>query len=693
MSSGVVTEADVMRVPLISTSDIAALANVRRQVVSMWKRRNADSEFPFPRPVMRKGQSDYFDCREVTAWFSNTGLGNNPDAASEVLTFADIDLLTDGNIKQTMIEALLLLRGLLREPLSPSADVLVSDADDHDTEHQFLFQEVQDFVKHPEHTDTVVSLINEVFDQSFSVSHSLGLLAKRARDRDLKTRGETISPALAEFSSQLLLALSEQNLINHSDPSQQAEPLRFIDLNSSHFDLVDHLLADEDYLASNPELLHNYPVVVQADQSAQERRTFRRLIAHNLNPQAINSFENLEPANTASFAFISPTAAEHQSLAILEAHLPDLAQSSPHHVGVIIGPQDLLVGSQQTEGVRSDLIRAGHIRCIVLLPEGLFPNHPREQLVLWILATPRDRPDPTARFYLADLTGVDFYANVQDLLTDCIAAVQDSRSRAYAFLQQSTIQGSVQTREIVFPLAKTHTSTTDPASDRILLEQTLLETQLHAGFPRVKLSGTMPHSSHEATLTLSAARTKRLVAMISGNRIYDDWVSYAPPLSLGTRVIDKDCLLRLAASSHATPAHISTQVIDPFTLGQLDQVRLTKPGDVVIVQHGGFRAAWCDREGGNVIAHPLRIIRPRSIQVHGPTVAADINAFQSHARDWKQWLVRIFPDRQAADATTVLREIEAERAWIVANLNALDTATQAIASAVSRGGVHVQLAE
>lgn len=689
------TEASVRR-PLISTSDIAALAQVRRPVVSMWKSRSQDTEHPFPAPVLRQNQSDYFDCGEISDWFADTGLGNNADAAADVLTYADIALLSKGQVEVSMVEALLVLRSLVDEPLSNSADVLVSDADDYDPEDHFLFSEVHAFAAHQEHLNGVIALINQIYSQSFSVAHSLGQLAKRARDRDLVTRGESISTELAEFSAQLLLALAD---LDQPDalPGLHGSPLRFIDLDSSHFDLVDHLLADEDYLGSNPELLHNYPVVVGPEQSAKDRQTLRRLVANNLNPRVLDSFEDLGPTQTASFAFISPTTHADAAAQIIEVRLPDIAQLSPSHVGVVIGPRDLLTGSNtrsaQADGIRSPLIRDGHIRCIALLPEGLFPNHPREQLALWVLASPPDRPDPLDPFYLADLTGVDFIANAQNLLTDCVAAVNHSKTRAFAFLQKQTIKQTVETHGISFPVVKRIPRSTDPSSDRIQLEQALLEAGVHANLPQVNLSNTAVRPTHDPTLPLDVARAKRLLAVIPGNRIEQEWVSYAPASGLGTRVIDKPALVRLAASPHAVASQTSTKVIDPLVLGQLDHVRLTRPGDVVVVQHGGTRAAWCDAEGGNVVAHPLRIIRPRSSRVYGHAIAADINAFQSHTRDWKHWSIRIFPDRQASDATKALKKIETERAKIVENLNALDRAAQAIADAVSRGGVHVKLAE
>ena len=49
---------------LISMGDIAALAGVRRPVVTTWRRRHPD----FPAPISSSGTRPLFDPREVADW-------------------------------------------------------------------------------------------------------------------------------------------------------------------------------------------------------------------------------------------------------------------------------------------------------------------------------------------------------------------------------------------------------------------------------------------------------------------------------------------------------------------------------------------------------------------------------------------------------------------------------------------------
>ena len=67
----------------ITMQGIADLAGVKRPVVSMWRKRFADSGNPFPAPLDNAKLK--FDATEVGQWLRGTGHGNNPDAHLETL--------------------------------------------------------------------------------------------------------------------------------------------------------------------------------------------------------------------------------------------------------------------------------------------------------------------------------------------------------------------------------------------------------------------------------------------------------------------------------------------------------------------------------------------------------------------------------------------------------------------------------
>ncbi|MBG6181670.1 hypothetical protein [Arthrobacter sp. CAN_A1] len=71
----------------LSLADVARLAQVKRPVVSMWRRRYRDADLPFPSPTTGSAGHPAFDVGEVAQWLHHTGRGNNPDAQLDAGVF------------------------------------------------------------------------------------------------------------------------------------------------------------------------------------------------------------------------------------------------------------------------------------------------------------------------------------------------------------------------------------------------------------------------------------------------------------------------------------------------------------------------------------------------------------------------------------------------------------------------------
>ena len=130
---------------LMSMSDIAALARVRRPVVSVWRTRAATTPpFPSPTPDRERGQ-EYFDAGQVGAWLAATQRGNNPDAAADAAAHAAphaLDQAEDDTLP--VVTALLTLRSLIGLPLNRlSPDDLLDAADEQDPDDEMLYREVE----------------------------------------------------------------------------------------------------------------------------------------------------------------------------------------------------------------------------------------------------------------------------------------------------------------------------------------------------------------------------------------------------------------------------------------------------------------------------------------------------------------------------------------------------------------------
>src|SRR5699024_1601496 len=60
----------------VSLLDVAETAHVQRPVVSVWRRRYAGGDDPFPSPVRQRGQQPLFSAAEVASWVQRNGRGN-----------------------------------------------------------------------------------------------------------------------------------------------------------------------------------------------------------------------------------------------------------------------------------------------------------------------------------------------------------------------------------------------------------------------------------------------------------------------------------------------------------------------------------------------------------------------------------------------------------------------------------------
>src|SRR5690242_9051956 len=72
----------------MTLSDVAALAKVKRPVVSVWRQRSSGGQSPFPASSGQINGMELFDADDITAWLEATGLGNNPEVRNDAAAFA-----------------------------------------------------------------------------------------------------------------------------------------------------------------------------------------------------------------------------------------------------------------------------------------------------------------------------------------------------------------------------------------------------------------------------------------------------------------------------------------------------------------------------------------------------------------------------------------------------------------------------
>lgn len=669
----------------ISTSDVASLAGVERSVVSMWKKRKLNSEYPFPQSNLSANGAEYFDVAEVAQWFENTGLGNNPDAGKDAYLYTELSLLAGGRITSPMIEAVVFMRHELGVELTPDTEQLMSDADDIDPDDHYLYSEVEELSRLGQ--DAVVAginLANKMCEHSYGAAHLLEVLSERTARRDREYRSNSMAFSLSTFCGELLgmIACAET----------RSEPLpRFVELSSENFSVTGNVLADEQWLAAAPDLFTDFPWFPTQEESGWRRQTLRRLSAHAVHPVHLDHADDFEPQDSAFFCFIPPILEHESALEILETKVLNMVEGSHDFSGVLVGPRELLMGSESDwERVRSELVRSGVLRVLCVLPEGLYPNHPREQLALWVLNKPSQRPTPEAHVYLADLQGIDFEANTRSIAADILSALNGSHARAFTYLGVQPVSKVAGARAIEFPQPIRASQIGDPSEDVVRVEEALLYLRDQGLTGDIAVNKVTAHGRHKPRLTVSEARQKHFVTIKSGHRVETELTTQGRSGESGIRIVDKEALIALASNPTWEPRQLATRIIPTFVIGQLEQIQLTKPGDVVFCQHGKTKAAWVDHIGNNVVHHPLKIMRARTAHINPVLAAKDINGHQAHPMAWRQWEIRIVPEAAAASSVPVFAELHTQRQVLVEKLNALAEFEDLLGDALSRGGVRVE---
>ena len=168
-----------LRIPL---SGIAALAQVKRPVVSMWRLRTKDSDLPFPPSIATESGQEFFDAVAVAHWLIETGRGNNPDAVADAAAHATPPAMQSGHAASfPALTALIALRASHGEPLGDlDAEALLDLAEATDTDDQCLAHEVEQLGAESE---AFARFVDVLVDGAYSAAAAFeSVMASRFRD-------------------------------------------------------------------------------------------------------------------------------------------------------------------------------------------------------------------------------------------------------------------------------------------------------------------------------------------------------------------------------------------------------------------------------------------------------------------------------------------------------------------------------
>jgi hypothetical protein len=223
--------------PLLMTmSDIAALARVRRPVVTVWRTRAARNGIPFPAPVLRERGQEFFDAGQVGSWLTETRRGNNPDASADAAAYAapPRSAHAEGDTFPA-VTALLALRSLIGGPLRAlSPDELLDAADEHDPDDDLLYREVECAGGARE---SLARYVDELVEAAYTEAAAFErLMADRSRADRRDLDDTVLSSSALDLMSRTATALAA---------TQPGDPV-IVDVTGSAGDVLIAIARDED---------------------------------------------------------------------------------------------------------------------------------------------------------------------------------------------------------------------------------------------------------------------------------------------------------------------------------------------------------------------------------------------------------------------------------------------------------------
>lgn len=671
---------------LLTLSDVARLAEVRRPVVSMWRKRPAPSGLAFPAAATMRGSQELFAAEEIADWLAATGRGNNPEARLDVAAHAVASV--DDPLSLTALIALQALAG--RQLSALYEDEILDLADEADPDDAFLYSEVEALNGR---LLEMARLAENVTDAAYSADAALETVRRSAFHNSAELSQTRLAPAALS-----LVAGTANELARRMAAGRDVTPT-FIDASLGGSD-VPFAIMDElgETAPGRFALRAGTTTGDDGPDSPLGRLAERRLRIHL---QSSGNHETLVPGTTRGpiVHIVQYPAPGRHSPSTFEV-LTDL-EGFVQHLGawesaVVLAPAGALTDEIHGPGEesRSRMLRNGRIRASVRLPEKLLPASPRRAMALWVLGPAHaDIPIADRWTMVADLTAIPLdVSSQQDLISDLSASLgtrRDISSHAFRFARL------VPTRTLL----ATGTTTGDPAtppptSPRLGPSPTDYVVQLESAlrtFEQVPVVS--KHRGIEVSLPSSAAHTASIPEVharpqLLGKLLSEKKAAYLPGTRImpdhlgeeGIKVWEAD---RLGADAN----HQHGQRINALLLAaNYPRAGITEPGDIVF-RTGPSPAAVVDRLGSAVVRYPARILRvghndPGLVPA---VIADDINSASGGL--WRQWPMRCLSTESASELDTVLAHVDRQRDEIRDRLARLDDITSLLIDGATAGVV------
>lgn len=611
----------------LSMQDVANLALVRRQAVSMWRRRPRvrGESIPFPKPVALVNGVERFDREEIVAWLESTGRGNNREARTDAPAVSVPD-----SVDRELLVALLCLSVRTGEQLDRLGhDELVGLAREIDPADEYVVREIAQ----AEPSFTARRFVDDLVEASFGPADALtrldgGRLQREAAERgfsdDVIAMMRAVAGACRDFMGQ-----DEVGLVHGGDRA----------LSLSLAQDFEHLIVLGDELG--------------------DRAVRRRAVINGVGIDSATSGPGVRVASVVGASLVD-------ALEVIDEVVLELGQ---HDAAVILGSAAVLCDHLRGdhEQRRAETLRAGHVMMAARLPRGLWRAAHRQALGLWVLHGGRSSQRPR----VADLAAVPDELDLEDLASDVVGAIETTDDRAFRYCRLGDLKsilagGPVVPRGVRAVRIGESSATThlDRIHDATLVTSTPLE-----GFD------VLVEEAQAAIVlrqrSVGELRDSGQIAMKRGSRID---LGLADPA--GTVPV---------MSADGTWDGVR---LDPFdATAHYPRATRTEPGDVVF-QARPRPIARVDADGGALVASPSRILRLASTAEVGPfTLATIINELVVEGSEWEEWSVPVLPRADWQYLDDALRKSQVYYAQLQRRVQATHELIGALIAGVAAGVV------
>jgi hypothetical protein len=596
----IVPDRDSPRLPLrMSMAEIAELADVKRPVVTNWRRRYRS----FPAPIGGDELGLLFDSRQVADWLIATGRdpGGRIEADLSLYALADLGSGLPANSLLAWVTALIALRNLDGELLADLAadteETLATRAARLDPHDMCLRSEIGTL---PADAGWLAAAVDELVEAAWGCREALErIMSARTQFRAGDIYGRTVSPTLARLIAELSGACerSRKRTITICDPA--AGP-------------GDLLTAVADTIGSDYQAVF---LAVEADPYLA-RLTARRLSVHGV-PWAdlkLAILDRMPPEWRDPDVVVTqiPYApAESRSPEQVIDFLDDVAlRLAPGCTAVVLGPADVLVGElrpySQAERTRVKLLAGGMVEAVIRLPGGLVPFRPGYEVALWVLTSSYNSPW-RGWVLLADVSNEHLSDDVVEAVVEDVVTWRRDGYRPHAHTRRFGVQ--VKIADLIdHPRSLTvrrsaHVLNAGTAGAQRIDRVAELEAELD-------LLG--EHDSAERRPIRSRAASRRgapLPAQTIGMLVKDHRLIVRPGARLsGFQVGGDGHHDVIGAPELQGKARRGDRRVDRIALAGQSSAHLTEPGDVIVATVPVFNV-MVDHDGLAVVEFPAKVLR------------------------------------------------------------------------------------